>query len=69
MEIVFNEFQDRFLSFFGGLGGSFSEFFSLENRLENEGFFVIQRILSRGSGGGDPPPIWPIFGSSKDIKA
>ena len=35
----FNEFQDRFLSFVGSLGDRFSDFLSLENRLENRGVF------------------------------
>ena len=39
MEIVFNEFRDRFLLFFGGLGNCFSGFSGLQNRLENRGIF------------------------------
>ena len=39
MEIVFKEFRDRFLSFFGGLGSRFSDFLGLGNRLENEAIF------------------------------
>ena len=39
MEIVFREFRDRSLSFFGGLGGRFAGVLGLENRRENEGFF------------------------------
>ena len=39
MGIVFNEFLDRFLSFFGSLGSGFSNFLGLENRLGKEGIF------------------------------
>ena len=43
MEIVFNEFRDRFLSFVGGLGpalgAAFLDFLGIENRLENRGIF------------------------------
>ena len=39
MEIVFNDFRDRFLLFFGSLGSGFSGFLGLENRLESEGIF------------------------------
>ena len=39
MEIVFNEFRDGCLSFFGSLGSCFSLFLDLENRLENETIF------------------------------
>ena len=35
MEIVFNEFLDRFLLFFGGLGSRFSSFLGLESRILN----------------------------------
>ena len=35
MEIVFSEFRDDFLLFFGSLGSRFSDFSSLENTLEN----------------------------------
>ena len=38
MEIVFNEFRDRFLSFFGRLGKSFSGFLGFENMFENQRF-------------------------------
>ena len=39
MHIVFNEFRDRFSCFLIALGTVFSGFFSLENKLENEGIF------------------------------
>ena len=39
MEIVFDEFRDRFLLLFEGLGSSLSGFRGLENKLENERFF------------------------------
>ena len=39
MGIVLNEFRDGFLFFFGGLGGRFSGFLGLQNRLEHEAIF------------------------------
>ena len=58
MEIVFNEFRDRLLSLSESLGGRFSDFFSLESKLENEGFFCdVTDPLSRGTGGGAQVPI------------
>ena len=39
MKIVFEEFRDRFLVFFGCLGSCFSDFLGLENKLENETIF------------------------------
>ena len=39
MEIVFNELRDRCLSFFESLGKRFSDFLSLESRLENDAIF------------------------------
>ena len=42
MEIVFDEFRDRILLFFGSLGSCFSGFLGFENTLENEGIFVLQ---------------------------
>ena len=57
MEIVFNEFRDRFLSFVGGLRSCFSDFFTLENKLENEANFSEKRILVIGSGDADLRPI------------
>ena len=42
MEIVFNEFRDRFLLFVKSIGNRFSGFLGLENRLKMKGFFVMQ---------------------------
>ena len=39
MEIVFNEFRDCFFLFFTSLGDRFRNLFSIENKLENPGFF------------------------------
>ena len=39
MEIVFGEFRDGFLLFFGGLGIVFSDFLAFENKLESKAFF------------------------------
>ena len=39
MEIAFNEFRDGFLSFFGRLGIRFSDFLSIENKLETTTVF------------------------------
>ena len=44
MEIVFKEFRDRFLVFFGCLGSRFSDFLGLENKLENETIFYENQI-------------------------
>ena len=45
MEIVFKEFQDCFLMFVGCLESRFSEFFGLENKLENRTIFCeIQNL-------------------------
>ena len=41
MEIVFSEFRDGFVSFWGGLGSRFSIFFGFENRLGNETIFAV----------------------------
>ena len=43
MEIVIKECRDRLLVFFGCLGNRFSEFLSLENKLENEAIFCENR--------------------------
>ena len=39
------------MSFFGGLGSSFSDFGVLETGLEIDGCPVLQRILSQAGGG------------------
>ena len=39
MKDVFNEFRDRFSLFFESLGNRFSDFVSLENKLENTPIF------------------------------
>ena len=41
MEIVFSQFRDGLLSFFGGLVSRCSDFLSLENKLENEAIFGV----------------------------
>ena len=53
MEIVLNEFRDRFLLFFKSLGDRFSDLFSLENRLENEGIFCDVTDPELGIGWGE----------------
>ena len=42
METVFNELRVGFLLFFGGLGNGFSDFFSIENKLENKRTFMMK---------------------------
>ena len=56
MEIVFNEFRDRILLFFESLGNRFSELLALKTSLEPKDFFVMDQILSRGSGEADLRP-------------
>ena len=65
MEIVFNEFRDRLLSFLGSLGNRFSAFLALENRLENEGIFCDEADLEVELG----VVISRVFVSSENIKA
>ena len=60
MEIVFSEFRNRFLLFFGGLGSGFSGFLGLENELDNEVILVKNRILRSGSGDADLAEIWAL---------
>ena len=60
MEIVFNEFRDRLLLFFGSLGSGFSGFLGLENRFENEVIFSEKQMLRGGAGGGNLAGIWAL---------
>ena len=54
-----------FYLFFYCLVNRFSDSVGLENKLENEAFFVKSRISRPGSGEAYPG----VFGPSKDIKA
>ena len=56
-EIVFYELRHRSLPFFGGLGGQFSSFLSLEDRLENGLIFVMYMDPEKLTGGADQVPI------------
>ena len=53
--------------FVGGLGVCFWGFRALKTDLEIDGFLVLARILSSGTGGGDQRPIWTL--KFKEIKA
>ena len=60
MEIVFNEFRVRFVSFVGGLGARFSGCLGPENRFENKGIFGdvahSKPLIRRGGSGTDLGP-------------
>ena len=60
MEIVFKEFRDRILVFFGSLGDRFSDFLGLENKLENKRILMKTRISSRVSGEADHGGAWAL---------
>ena len=60
MEIIFSEFRDAFLSFFGRLGIGFSGFLGLENKFENETSFSEKRILRSGTGWVSRGGIWAL---------
>ena len=60
MQIVFKEFRDRLLFFVRCLGGFFSDFLGLENKLENETIFGENLISRSGSGEADRGGIWAL---------
>ena len=47
MEIVFKEFRDRSLVFFGCLRNRFSDFLGIENKLENKTIFYETQNLKK----------------------
>ena len=60
MEIIFDEFRDVFLLFVGRLGIGFSNFLSLENKLENETIFCEKPDLKTSIWLGRSVGIWAL---------